>query len=219
MEEMLRSGSSLSSVIKHFLSPAVTAKEQTGEDFQDTMISMLERQDLTGEQKLNVLFSNLKNEEKELAEDWLKSGKSLENIVQLLSDTRTEKEAGRSVSEVLNDTSLSLEEKFCLLKGNMNKKELDKIQNLVQGGLSIDEALKAVAAEEDNESEFSKKIKSLARGKDLDPPEMLELIKEYLSADELERCEEMMRNKYKTDDIIQYFLKCFVLLKREHPNK
>ena len=182
MEEMLRSGSSLSSVIKHFLTPTVTAKEQTGQEFQDTMQNLLESQDLTGEEKLNVLFSNLKNEkEKGLAEDWLKSGKSLEEIVKLLSDTRTEKESGRSVSEVLNDTTLSLEEKFCLLKGNMNKTELDKIQNLVEGGLSIDEALKAVAAEEDNESEFSKKIKSLAKGKDLDPSEMLELIKEYLS--------------------------------------
>ena len=49
---------------------------------------MLERQDLTEEEKLKVLFSNLKNEEKELAEAWLKSGKSLEEIVQLLSDSR-----------------------------------------------------------------------------------------------------------------------------------
>ena len=206
LEEMLRSGSSLSAVIKHFLTPNTT-EEQTEQGFQDKMHRMLERQDLTQEEKLNVLFSNLKNDEKQLAEDWLKSGKSLEDIVQLLSDTRAEKESKRSVSEVLNDESLSLEEKFCLLKGNMNKKELDKIQNLIESGLSIDEALKAVAAEEDNESEFQKKIKSLAKGKDLNPTEMLELIKEYLSEDEMERCEEMMRNKYKTEDIIQYFLK------------
>ena len=207
VEEMLRSGSKLSSVIKHFMTPSTT-REQTEQEFQETMQSMLESRDLTEEEKLNVLFSNLKNQEKELAENWLNSGKSLEEIVQMLSDTRrTERGSNRSVSEVLNDTTLSLEEKFCLLKGNMNKKELDKIQNLVEGGLSIDEALKAVAAEEDNECEFSKKIKSLAKGKDLDPVEMLELIKEYLSEDEMERCEEMIRNKYKTDDIIQYFLK------------
>ena len=85
----------------------------------------------------------------------------------------------------------------------MKQSELNKIQNLVVRGFSVEEALKTVASEDENETDFKKKIKSLIKGRNLTPNEMLELIKEYLSEEELKTCHDMIRqetlkNKTKT---------------------
>ena len=77
----------------------------------------------------------------------------------------------------------------------MKQSELNKIQNLVVRGFSVEEALKTVASEDENETDFKKKIKSLIKGRNLTPNEMLELIKEYLSEEELKTCYDMIRQK------------------------
>ena len=77
----------------------------------------------------------------------------------------------------------------------MKQSELNKIQNLVERGFSVEEALKTVASEDENETDFKKKIKSLIKGRNLTPNEMLELIKEYLSEEELKTCYDMIRQK------------------------
>ena len=61
------------------------------------------------------------------------------------------------------DTNLSIEEKLCLLNGNVKQSELNKIQILVERGLSVEQALKTVASEDENETDFKKRIKSLIR--------------------------------------------------------
>ena len=189
VEEMLRSGHSLSDVIRHFLTPNTAGVEG-------------ERTD-----KLEALLSNMNQKEKEILEDCLKSGKGLEETIELLGSSRRDSSGDLNISAVLNDTSLSIEEKFCLLKGNMAESEVNDIKDLVRKGYTVEEALKAVAAEEDEASDFKKKIKSLMKGKNLGPKEVLELIKEYLSEEELKVCEDMTRNKYRIDDMIEYFLK------------
>ena len=45
----------------------------------------------------------------------------------------------------------------------MKQSELNKIQNLVERGFSVEEALKTVASEDENETDFKKRIKSLIR--------------------------------------------------------
>lgn len=77
----------------------------------------------------------------------------------------------------------------------MKQSELNKIQNLVERGFSVEEALKTVASEDENETDFKKKIKSLIKGRNLTPNEMLELIKEYLSEEELKTCYDMIRQE------------------------
>ena len=66
------------------------------------------------------------------------------------------------------DTNLSIEDKFCLLKGNMKQSELNKIQNLVERGFSVEEALKTVASEDENETDFKKRIKRNIRTRSAD---------------------------------------------------
>ena len=77
----------------------------------------------------------------------------------------------------------------------MKQCELNKIQNLVERGFSVEEALKTVASEDENETDFKKRIKSLIKGRNLTPNEMLELIKEYLSEEELNTCHDMIRQE------------------------
>ena len=77
----------------------------------------------------------------------------------------------------------------------MKQSELNKIQILVERGFSVEEALKTVASEDENETDFKKKIKSLIKGRNLTPNEMLELIKEYLSEEELKTCHDMIRQE------------------------
>ena len=87
-----------------------------------------------------------------------------------------------NVTDILNNSSLTIEEKFDLLKGNMNPRELTEIQKLIDKGLSVEEALRAVANIHDSsenleESQFAKLIRKHMKDKVLNNNEILDIIR------------------------------------------
>ena len=183
LEKMLQSGRSLSEVIKYFMSPGTRAGTES-QDFETTMRNILQRKDLSEKEKLDVIISKLNDTERKQLEEMLSQGMNLEQIIDILSKnikSNQDKTCHQNVKGILNNSNLTMEQKFELLKGNMKPAELKEIQKLIDKGLSVEEALRTVADiyEErttGEESDFAKKIRKLTRGKLLSQSELLERI-------------------------------------------
>ena len=197
LEKMLQKGHSVSDVIKYFMSPGNVGSSESL-DFENTILNILRREDLSEKEKLDVIISKLNETEKKILEAMLNEGKSLEEIIKRLfekQNSNSEQTSNKNVTDILNNSTLSIEEKFELLKGNMKPSELTEIQKLTDKGLTVEQALKKVADIDESsdsveESDFAKRIKKLISGKSLSQNEILEIIRygyEFLVIDLLTR--------------------------------
>ena len=134
---------------------------------------------------MNVIISNLNDKDRKYFEELLNEGKTIEEIVKLLNKDdilSTESDNKENITDILNNSSLTIEEKFELLRGNMNPTELTEIQRLIDKGMSVEEALRAVANIHDSsenleESEFAKLITKHMKDKVLNNNEILDIIR------------------------------------------
>ena len=183
LEKMLERGHSLSEVIKYFMSPGTSQSES--QDFENFLRNILQRKDLSEKEKIDVIISKLNDTERKQLDEMLSQGMNLEQIIDILSKNKKshqDKACHQNVTDILNNSNLTIEQKFELLKGNMKPEELKEIQNLISGGMSVEEALRAVADIDEagntgEESDFAKRIRKLTKGKLLSQSELLERIK------------------------------------------
>ena len=135
---------------------------------------------------MNVIISRLNEKEKKQFEELLKEGKTIEEIAQIMNkgedSVSSEPNVKQNITNILNNSSLTIEEKFELLKDNMNPTELSEIQKLIDKGMSVEEALRAVAnindcSENLEESEFAKLIRKHMKDKVLNNDEILEILR------------------------------------------
>ena len=180
---MLERGHSLSEVIKYFMSPGTSQSES--QDFENFLRNILQRKDLSEKEKIDVIISKLNDTERKQLDEMLSQGMNLEQIIDILSKNKKshqDKACHQNVTDILNNSNLTIEQKFELLKGNMKPEELKEIQNLISGGMSVEEALRAVADIDEagntgEESDFARRIRKLTKGKLLSQSELLERIK------------------------------------------
>ena len=75
-----------------------------------------------------VIISKLNEKERKQFEDLLKEGKTIEEIAQIMNkgedNVSSEANVKQNITNILNNSSLTIEEKFELLKDNMNPSEL-----------------------------------------------------------------------------------------------
>ena len=184
LEKMLEEGHSLSEVIKYFMSPGPPGTAQS-QDFETYLRNILQREDLSEQEKIDVIFSKLNTTERKQLNEMLSQGMNLEQIIDILSKNKKsnqDKTCHQNVTDILNNSNLTIEQKFELLKGNMKPEELREIQQLITRGLSVEEALRAVADIDEagntgEESDFAQRIRKLTKGKLLSQSELLERIK------------------------------------------
>ena len=184
LEKMLEMGHSLSEVIKYFMSPGTQSQSQS-QDFENFLRNILQRKDLSEKEKLDVIISRLNDTERKQLDEMLSQGMNLDQIIDILSKNKKsnqDKACHQNVTDILNNSNLTIEQKFELLKGNMKPEELKEIQLLITRGLSVEEALRAVAdideaGDTGEESDFARRIRKLTKGKLLSQAELLERIK------------------------------------------
>ena len=134
LDKMIQDGVSLSDIIKHFMTAGLSQPEN---DFEQILLSILKRNDLSEKEKMDVIVSKLNNDERKIFGQMLSEGKTIEEIIKVLADNKRiscQQNGHVSVSDILNNSDLSIEQKFELLKGNMKSAELDQIQKLLSEG-------------------------------------------------------------------------------------
>ena len=143
VEALLAQGVSLKDIMNRFMtkpSPDIPASDPASE-----LRSLLERTDLSAEQKLELLEGSLTEEQRQEMEELLRSGLSAEQVLEQLA---RKAEAAARLEAVLGDPSLSQDQKLELLRGDMGAAKLLEVEELLRQGVSLEEALRQVARRE-----------------------------------------------------------------------
>merc|ERR1719500_2251830 len=201
LEEMLKSGMSLADAMKHFMEHGKTEEEEQAE----RMKKALDNPNMTSEEKMKLLKETLSDEAKAAMDKLLADGYTMEEVMNLMKNVGNNidglaaaaaAQREESVKAALEDPNMSNEDKMKLLQETLSEEAKAAMEKLLADGYTMDEVLKLMAAHGNNvagltaaaaalsneETEFKKKMKELAGGKDLTEEQMLELMKSQLGA-------------------------------------
>ena len=126
MDEMVKNGCPLEEVIEHFMKKGKT-KEQAQNDKSEVIRQLLEKQvDLTPEQKLELLRSELGSEDKTQMEKMLKQGCSIQEVIDHFVKRGQEQHTGdrtefqTKIEELLAGKNLSDDEILALMRSQVD---------------------------------------------------------------------------------------------------
>lgn len=145
-----------------------------------------------------------------------KHGNNIEGLAAAAAAQREE-----SVKAALEDPNISNEDKMKLLQETLSDEAKAAMEKLLADGYTMDEVMKlmaahgndveglaaAAAALSNEETEFKKKMKELAGGKDLSDEQMLELMKSQLGAGSKAELEALLAKGVSLQDAMNYMMR------------
>ena len=185
LEAMLTQGLSLKDIMNHFMAvdPAVKLRK------------LLQRTDLSDQEKLELALADLTDEQRQQVENLLRSGFTPDQVLEHLAK---EAEAKKRSDAILADPNLSQEEKLQLLKGDMDPNCLKEVEEMLKMGMSLEDALNAIKIKE-NEARAA----AILADPNLTSEEKLNLLKGDISASSLKEIEEMLKQGVSLEDALK----------------
>ena len=181
MEEMLKSGMSMSEVLEHF--QRVKEKEELKEKLQ----SLLDGQNASTEEVFNALRNQLGAEDQAKIDEMLKRGLTMEQIIKHFMNGGMDEGASdeiptveqmkkkikddlkNKISNLLNDPNASTEDVFNAMMKNLNKDEQAKVEEMLKLGMTMDDIIKHFVSggmDDDKQArEEKQKVKDELKGK------------------------------------------------------
>merc|ERR1719222_42877 len=205
---------------------AAAAKAQRKEKIK----AALENPNLSTEEKMNLLRENLSDEAKAAMDKLLADGYTMEEVMNLMKNhgnnidglaAAAAAQREESVKAALEDPNMSNEDKMKLLQETLSDEAKAAMEKLLADGYTMDEVMKLMAAHgndveglaaaaaklSNEETEFKKKMKELAGGKDLSEEQMLELMKSQLGAGSRAELEALLAKGVSLQDAMNYMMR------------
>jgi len=219
IEEMLKKGMTMDQIINHFMKGGMDeVKEES--DFTRKMKELVGGKNLSEEEMLELMKSQLGEGSKAELEAMLAQGYSLQEVMDHFmthgkTDEEEQNELKTKLENMINDPNASTEDVFNALRNQLGAADQAKIDELLKSGMTMDQIVKQfmeggiekLTESVPEESEFSKKMKELAGGKDLTEDEMLQLMKTQLGAGSKAELEEMLAKGYSLQEAMDYMMK------------
>ena len=217
MDEMVKNGCPLEEVIEHFMKKGKT-KEQAQNEKSEELRSMLENQkDLSPEQKLDLLRSQLGAEDKAQMERMLKNGCSVQEVIDHFinrghdndsSDEKTEFQA--KIEELLEGKNLSDDEILALMRSQVDDETKAEIKAMLEKGYSkkdvINHLMKNVKTNEEKEREAAKKLLALFDDQEMSDEDKISMLEKQLNNEDKAQMEEMLRRGCSIEEVIGHFM-------------
>lgn len=231
MEEMLKSGMSMSEVLEHF--QRQTEKEELKEKLQ----ALLEDQNASTEEVFNALRAQLGADDQAKIDEMLKRGLTMDQIINHFMNGGMDEGTGdgipsveemkkkikddlkKKISNLLNDPNASTEQVFNALVKNLNKDEQAKVEEMLKLGMSMDEIIKhfiqggmdddvqAKEAKQKVKEELKNQMKKMLNDPNMSTEDVFNALKNQLPADDQKKVEEMLKKGMTMDQIINHFMK------------
>lgn len=231
MEEMLKSGMSMSEVLEHF------QRQSEKEELKEKLQALLEDQNATTEEVFNSLRNQLGPEDQAKIDEMLKRGLTMEQIINHFMNGGMDEGAGdniptveemrkkikddlkKKISNLLNDPNASTEEVFGSLMKNLNKDEQAKVEEMLKLGMSMEEIIKHFVsggmdddkqekeAKQKVKDELKDKMKKLLNDPNMSTEDVFNTLRNQLPADDQKKVEEMLKKGMTMDQIINHFMK------------
>ena len=233
MDKLLADGYSMDEVINlmknhgdNLEGLAEAAEAQRKENIK----AALENPNLSTEQKMNLLRDNLSDEAKAAMDKLLAEGYTVEEVMNLMKNhgnnidglaAAAAAQREESIKAALEDPNISNEDKMKLLQETLSDEAKAAMEKLLADGYTMDEVMKlmaahgndvgglaaAAAALSNEETDFKKKMKELAGGKDLSEEQMLELMKSQLGAGSRAELEALLAKGVSLQDAMNYMMR------------
>ena len=222
IDEMLKKGMSMDQIIKHFMKGGMDEKQEDNE-FTRKMKELVGGKDLSEEELLELMKSQLGEGSKAELEAMLAGGMSLQDAMDHFmkhgkTQEQEQEELKLKLEKMLTDGNTNPEEAFSALRDKLSTEDQAKIDELLKSGMTMEDIIKKFVdggiegidqlnKELTTESEFAKQMKELSGGKDLTQEEMLELMKTKLGEDSKAKLEEMLAKGYTMEEAMNYMMK------------
>ena len=231
MEEMLKSGMSMSEVLEHF------QRQAEKEELKEKLQALLDDQNASTEEVFNALRNQLGAEDQAKIDEMLKRGLTMEQIVNHFMnggmdegssndiptvdemEKKLKDELKKKISNLLNDPNASTEEVFGALMKNLNEDEQAKIEEMLKLGMSMDEIIKhfvsggmdgdkqAKEAKQKAKDELKGKLRKLMNDPNANTEDVFNALRSQLGSDDQEKIDEMLKKGMSMDQIIKHFMK------------
>ena len=217
LEKMLKNGCSIQEVIDHFLNRGQVEEEYSDKTaFQSKIEELLEGKNLSDDEILALMRSQVDDETKAEIKAMLEKGYSKKDVINhLMKNVKTneekEKENAKKLLALFDDQEMTDEEKVSLLEKQLSNKDKAQMAEMLKRGCSIEEVIghfmTRSQSPEGEGSKFAQFIEKMTEGKDMSAEEILQIIEEQLDDESKKKMEEMLSKGYTKQDVINYFLR------------
>ena len=216
MEKMLKQGCSIQEVIDHFVRRG--QEQHTGDrtEFQTKIEELLAGKNLSDDEILALMRSQVDDETKAEIKAMLEKGYSKKDVINhLMKNVKTseekEKEAAAKLLALFDNQAMGEEEKISLLEKQLNNEDKAQMEEMLRRGCSIEEVIGHFMTRSHSpdreKSKFAQEIEKMTEGRNMSVDEVLLIIEEQLDDESKQRLEEMLKKGYTKQDVINYFLK------------
>merc|ERR1712106_1279869 len=216
MEEMVKNGCPLEEVIEHFMKKGKTKEQAQNEKSEELRQKMEGQKDLSQEEIIDMLKSELSSEDKFQLEKMLKNGCSMQEVIDHFlnrgneSDSEEKTEFQARMEEMLEGKNLNEDEILALMRSQVDDETKAEIKAMLEKGYTkqdvINHLMKTMKTTEEKERENAKKLMSLFDDQDMSEEEKISMLEKQLNNEDKAQMEEMLRRGCSIEEVIGHFM-------------
>lgn len=218
LERMLKNGCSVQEVIDHFVNRGNNENEVYSEktEFQSKIEELLEGKNLSEDEILALMRSQVDDETKAEMKAMLEKGYSKKDVINFLmknvkTNEEKEKENAKKLMALFDDQEMSDEDKITMLEKQLNNEDQAQMAEMLRRGCSIEEVIGHFMSRSQSpsreKSKFAQSMEKMMEGKHLSVDEILQMIEDQLDDESRQKMDEMLNKGYTKQDVINYFMR------------
>merc|ERR1711915_638193 len=217
-EKMLKQGYSPEEIVEHFMDDA--EKKSGSQSLARKMEKLMGGKDLTDDEMMELLKSEMGEESKKQMEELIKKGHSPKDVMKMMMQTgKTQEEETRDTAETMKhimtskkkNIKMSQKELKEMLDERLDEDSKAKMQEMLNAGVPLKEVLDYFAKQcdppEAQLTEMEKKMQKMTEGQELSNYQIYELMKEQMDSESRKKMEEMVKNGCPLEEVIEHFMK------------
>lgn len=212
LELMVKKGCTAQEIIDHFMNRDVSDDENEQTLFEKKMIDLMQGKDMSKDDILKLMKSELDNESVKQMEEMVKKGYTKDDIIKYFmkhGDDRND--FVQEMKKLTDDSSLSKEELLEVMKNKLGVLSQRKVDEMIREGYSTDEIIQHLMAhgktQEQEYNLFTRRMSQILDEKSMTEKEKVEKLKENLGKEAASMVEELLKNGLTPNDILDLFLK------------
>merc|ERR1719477_65731 len=211
---MLAKGYSKQDVINHLMKTMKTDEEKDREAVKKLQ-ALFNDQDMSEEEKVNMLGKQLNSEDQAQMEEMLKNGCSIEEVMgHFMSRKSPEKEKSKfaeNIEKLIAGKDLSPDAVLDIIAEQLDDEQRQKMEEMLSKGYTkqdvINHFMRTAKTKEEQMQETAEKIKALMNDENMSEENKLEMLRNQLSKEDLAQMEELLRDGGSLQDVMQTILK------------
>jgi len=216
MEEMVKNGCPLEEVIEHFMKKGKTKEQAQNEKSEELRQKLEGQKDMSQEEIIDMLKSELSKEDKAQLEKMLKNGCSMQEVIDHFlnrgneSDSEEKTAFQARMEEMLDGKNLNEDEILALMRSQVDDETKAEIKAMLEKGYTkqdvINHLMKNIKTNEEKERESAKKLMSLFDDQDMSEEEKIGMLEKQLNNEDKAQMEEMLRRGCSIEEVIGHFM-------------